>query len=165
MSLIDIIILIVTIASLGYGFWRGFVVQIGAIAGVLIGVAACRLFGSDVATWIGGILPVLSDDASTAAFINKTIAYILLFIVCYCATRLIASLIKSISSVLLMGIFDRALGALFSLFQYMLALSLFLNLVKLISPESSLITGSTLANGHAINAILDLGPAVLGLVL
>ena len=47
----------------------------------------------------------------------------------------------------------------------MIALSLFLNLVKLISPESSLITASTLANGHAINAILDLGPAVLGLVL
>ncbi len=165
MELIDIVILLVTVVSLAYGFWRGFVVQIGAIAGVIVGVAACRIFGADVALWLGGVLPVLSDDASTAAFINKTIAYIILFIVCYCLTRLLASLIKSISSVLLMGIFDRVLGALFSMFQWMLALSLVLNLVKLISPESSLITGSTLANGHAINAILDLGPAVLGLVL
>ena len=165
MSTIDIIIIIIAGASLIYGFWKGFAVQMGAIAGVIVGILACQFFGDDVALWVGSILPSFSDDGVTAAFINKTIAYIILFILCYCTVRILASFVKSISKIILAGIFDRILGALFSMFQWMIALSLFLNLVKLISPESSLITASTLANGHAINAILDLGPAVLGLVL
>ena len=165
MEVIDIIILVITLASLVCGFWRGFVVQAGAIAGVVVGILACQLFGDSVAVWIGDVLPTLSDDPVTAAFINKTIAYIILFLLCYGVVRLLASLIKSLSSVVLFGIFDRILGALFTLFQSMLVLSMILSLIKLISSESTIITGSTLANGHAIQAILDLGPSVLGLVL
>ena len=83
MSTIDIIIIIIAAASLIYGFWKGFAVQMGAIAGVIVGILACKLFGDDEALWVGSILPSFSEDGVAAGFINKTIAYIILFILCY----------------------------------------------------------------------------------
>lgn len=162
MAIIDIIILIVTVGALVYGFWRGFIVQLGAVAGLIVGVLACRLFGDSLAVWIGDVLPSLSDNVGTAMLINRTIAYVILFIVCYCSVRLLASLVKTITSALFLGVFDRILGALFSLLQWMIVLSLVVNFICLISPNSTFIAESTLANGHAIGAVRDLAPAILG---
>ena len=53
----------------------------------------------------------------------------------------------------------------FCLFEWMLVLSLILNLWLLIKPQTSIASLSTLANGHAAPAIVALAPKLLGWAL
>ena len=62
----------------------------------------------------------------------------------------------------LSGGLDRLAGALFGLFKWMLVLSILLNLWVMVKPGTDVTAMSALGNGHAIEAIMGLAPAVLG---
>lgn len=162
MSILDIIIIIVFIASAAYGFWRGIVVQAGAIAGVITGILACRFLGPWATGFLSEILPELSSSPALALYINSVIANVVLFVVGYTLVRIIASMIKSVVHALFLGFVDRTLGALFSIFEWMLVLSLALNLWQAIDSRHNVVSSSTLANGKAAAAIMDLAPTVFG---
>ena len=157
MTSLDIIILLVAAGSLAYGWWRGIIVQAGALGAVLFAVLLCRLAGAPLAQLIAhGGVPDMMD---------RTLAYVLVFIIGYVSVRLLCRLIKSVAHSLNLGFFDRVIGAVFSLFQWMLVLSLLINLWLVIKPGASLAELSTLANGHAAPAIARLAPALLGWAL
>lgn len=154
MTSLDIIIILVAAGSLGYGWWRGIIVQAGALGAVLFAVLLCRLAGSPLAQLIaGGGVPDMMD---------KTLAYVLLFIIGYVSVRLLCRLIKSVAHSLSLGFFDRVIGAIFSLFQWLLVLSLMLNFWLVLSPGTHYENLSRLAGGRIALFIVDLGPAVLG---
>lgn len=161
MEILDIVILAVFAGSLIYGAWRGLVVQMGAIAGVVVGILFCRLFGEWGAGVVGSALPSLSSSPEIAGYINSVIANVILFAVGYVTTRLLALLVKAVVEAVFMGVVDRILGALFSIFEWMLVLSLALNLWQAFS-STSVIAGSRLAGGKAAAAVIDLAPTVFG---
>ena len=93
------------------------------------------------------------------------VAKVIVFIAGYLGVRAVASLFKKMTHALALGGLDRLGGAVFSLFQWMLVLSLLINLWLVIKPGASLAELSTLANGHAAPAIARLAPALLGWAL
>ena len=154
MTSLDIIIILVVAGSLAYGAYKGIIVQAGALGAILFAVLLCRLAGSPLAHMIaGGAVPDMMD---------YTLANVLVFIVGYVSVRLLCRLIKSVAHSLHLGFFDRVLGAVFSLFQWLLVLSLALNFWLVLSPDTQYASLSHLAGGKVALFTVELAPAVLG---
>lgn len=162
MTALDIVIILVFIGSAAYGFWKGIVVQVGAIAAVVMGILACRLFGDEATRFLGGMLGSVSDSPELSHYIVSVTAYVVLFVLGYVLTRALASFVKTVVNALFMGAVDRILGALFSIFQWMLITSIVLNIWQIIDSSRNVVSLSSLAHGKIAQAILDLAPAVFG---
>ena len=54
MTTLDVIILAVFVGSVAYGFYRGVIIQVGAVAAIVFAVVACRLGGYPLAEFIAG---------------------------------------------------------------------------------------------------------------
>ena len=154
MTKLDIVILIVFVVSIAWGFRKGITVQVGALGGLILGVLLCHVCGGYVAAMIAG--------NSAPTYVDSVIANIIVFIVGYLCVRAVAHFFKSALKSLKLGALDRIGGALFSCFEWMFVLSVLLNLWLVIKPSTSFQALSTLGNGHAIDAILGLAPALLG---
>ena len=157
MSILDIILLLIFVVSIIYGFRKGMIVQIGAVGGVIVGILACRLFGP----WLTGVFTSSDADANDI-YICGVFANVLLFLIGYICARLVASLIKTVTHGLHLSIIDRLAGALFSLFEWMLVASIALNLWQAFRPELDVTKNSKLADGRAAAAVMDLAPKVFG---
>lgn len=162
MSVIDIIILIVFVGAVIYGLYKGVIAQLGSLGGILLGIFACRLFGDYATEVMSNILPAMTSDAETTAYVNSVVGNVLLFIVVYVLTCLIAKLMRKITHALCLGLFDRLIGAVFCIFKWFFVFSIVLNLWQVFFPESSVVKMSTLANGVAIQTIMDLAPTLFG---
>ena len=103
-----------------------------------------------------------ADAATQPGYVDKVMANIILFIIGYLSVRIVAHFFKTVVRSLSLGVLDRIAGALFSCFEWMLALSILLNLWLLVKPSTPFLAMSTIGNGHAIEAILSLAHALLG---
>lgn len=156
MSGIDIVILVVAIAAILWGMKRGIIRQIGAVAAVVVGVALARAFGPML---VGAFS---SGDSAGADYVASVVAHIVVFLVGYIGTRLIARVIRKVSHALMLGPLDRLAGALFCLFTWLLGLSLALNVWQAFRPDRPLVDDSHLAQGQVAQFIMDYGPAIIG---
>lgn len=154
MTVLDVIILIVLVGSLAYGFWKGMIVQAGALAGILLGILACRTLGLPLAR-------VIATDGAVDN-VDLIVAKVILFVIAYLGVRFFASLLKRITHALAMGALDRLAGMVFSFFQWMLVLSILLNLWFMLKPTPTVAQMTTLGNGHLGIWIVSLAPKVLG---
>ncbi len=157
MTTLDIIILIVFAGSVLIGFRSGLLKQVGSLGGLVAGVVLCRL-GS---AWLTAI--IAGPDAPT--YTDIVLAHLILFIAGFCCVKTVAHFCRQLTHALSLGIVDRLGGVVFCLFEWMLVLSLILNLWLLIKPQTSIASLSTLANGHAAPAIVALAPKLLGWAL
>lgn len=154
MTTLDIIILIVFVGSVALGFYYGLLKQVGSLGGLIAGIVLCRL-GSD---WLTAAIA----GASAPTYTDIVLAHLILFLIGFCCVKAIAHFCRQLTHALSLGIVDRLGGVVFCLFEWMLVLSLVLNLWLLIKPQTSIAALSTLANGHAAPAIVALAPKVLG---
>lgn len=164
MSSIDIALVIVFVAAIIYGLYKGLIAQLGSLGGIILGVIACHIWGDDAVRIVGEVLPEMTSGAQTAGYVNSVIGNVLLFLLVYMLTVLIAKLLRNITSALSLGWIDRLLGSVFGLVKWFLILSLILNLWEAVLPEYSLVKSSQLAGGVAIRTVLDLAPTLFGSV-
>ena len=157
MTALDTFILIVLLAALVLGAYRGIIVQVGSVGAVVVGILLARIGGAEVAGWIAG-----RDEVGT---FDMVVAKFALFVIGYISVRIIVHLFRKATHALSLGFLDRFGGALFCAFEWMLILSLLLNLWFAIRPEPPVEELSTLGNGHAAKAIIELAPALLGWAL
>ncbi len=162
MSITDIVILVIFAGAVVYGFWKGIISQIGSVAAVILGIIACRLFGDEATDLTFTLLPELAKDPDTARYACSVIGNVVLFLLVYLTVKLIASLVRKIASSLLLGFVDKILGSAFCIFKWFLVASIVLNVWYLIFPDSIIVKTSKLAGGKAIDAIMELAPAILG---
>ncbi len=151
MELIDIIIIIIALAALVRGFSKGLITQIGALAGIIIAILASRLLGPAVCErWAPA-------DSGT---LGLTVCYTLIFTVTYFGVRMAARLIRGAVHTIHLAAVDRFLGAAFSLFEWLTAISLAMNLYAALMPAGrELFTANTLRT-----AVFELAPALTGYI-
>ncbi|MDE7120531.1 MAG: CvpA family protein [Muribaculaceae bacterium] len=154
MNTLDIVILVIFVASVAIGYWRGVIVQAGSIGAVVAGIVLCRLGGMWLATRLAG--------ADGVDYLDRVLACVILFVAGYAGVWFLSRLIKRITHALALGVVDRLAGALFSLFEWMLVLSLALNFWLVVKPETDYGAMSALAGGKAVAFVVKLAPAVLG---
>lgn len=160
MSALDIIILVVFVGAVIYGFWKGVLVQLGTVAGILLGILACRLFGPWLTEVLGGATG--GSNAIDMGYVNSVLANVILFILGFLCAKLVARLVKTVTTAVKLSIVDKLLGVIFCLFEWFLVLSILLNVWQVLRPGTDITASSTLGKGRAADAVLDLAPAVLG---
>lgn len=154
MELLDILLIIVAVSAIIRGFTAGLITRVGSVAAIVVAVLASRLFGPEVySRWGEGMW-------AGHETLSLVVCYALVFAACYFGVRLVARLVRGAVHTVKLGIFDRIGGALFSLLEWMLVVSLVMNLYAAVAPDGAAIfTGP----GHALrSAVFDLAPAVIG---
>lgn len=160
MSAIDILIILIFISAVIYGYWKGVIVQLGSVAGILLGILACRLFGPWLTDVFGGATG--SSDTLDMGYINSVIANVILFLLGFIAAKLVAKLVKTVTTAVKLSIVDKLAGVVFCLFEWFLVFSILLNVWQVLRPGSDITSSSTLGGGRAARVVLNLAPTVLG---
>lgn len=161
MPAIDIILIVVILAAAVWGYWKGFINQIGSIAAIVIGIVACRMLGHQAVSLIlaGGD----EEGARSISYYAATAGiYSAIYIVSYYAVLLVAKMLKLAVTTVFLGPLDRIGGAIFNIAKCLVMVSFILNLYMLIFPQSKLIETSGIADGRLARAVFDLGPRIVG---
>jgi uncharacterized membrane protein required for colicin V production len=165
MTTLDIIIIIVFIASVARGFYKGIIMQAGGLGGLIVGIALCRVGATWVAWKIAGMHDSAPDAPMGPSACDVALANVLTFVVGYLAVKIVAHFAKTITHALCLGTIDRSAGALYSLLEWMLVLSLLINLWLGLRPGTDIHTLSTIGNGHAVELVTALAPKILGFAM
>lgn len=164
MTVFDIVILIIFVVAAVIGFRKGFIVQVGSLAAIVIGIIACRMFGSQVIELISPAPSV--DDAvnpnSCPSYLYTIVAYCVIYLVAYYAVVLVVKLLKLVAHTVLLGPLDRIGGAIVSVIKWFIPVSLVLNLYLAINPDCDLTDKVHIASGQPVTWIIDLAPALFG---
>lgn len=135
MNWLDVILLILLGFSAFCGLRRGLIKTVFSIIGVIVGIMLASRFYDTVSSWFG-----FGDNA-----IFNIFAFVLIVIVAMIAAALLAKLVKTAISAILLGWTDQVGGALFGLVVGALLLGALLSLfVKLFEP--ALIADSIIAS-------------------
>ncbi len=160
MAIIDIVILAVFAVAVIAGFRKGFIVQIGSLAAIIVAIIACRVFGQQVAELI--LARCDGDPSVWQRYSASALGYCGVYIIAYYAVVLVARFCRKAVSVLMLGPLDSIGGALVSVFKWFMTLSVAANLYLALFPSGSCLSSSRLCGGKVAGTIVDLAPAVLG---
>ncbi|MDE5662286.1 MAG: CvpA family protein [Muribaculaceae bacterium] len=127
MSAIDYIIFAIILLAGVTGALKGFVHQVGTVAGIILAILVCRFFGGTVADYI-------VSSGSEHATVYRAIVYVLVFVTVYLVVRVIASLFTKAMGALHIRAVDRVAGALFRMLAWMLFMSVMLNVYLALVP-------------------------------
>jgi membrane protein required for colicin V production len=148
MDAIDIFLLVIIAGGAILGYRRGLVMQIGHIAGMIGSVVICRLFGGVVADIFG------AESASAIA-----LAYIATFMIGYTAAYMLSRTMNNLLHTLNLGIVDHLAGAVFKVMQYMLVVSIIMQLWLAIQPSER----EELCAKTWRTAIVEFAPTILSM--
>lgn len=137
MSAFDIFLIVAMCVALVWGGFSGFFRQIGSLAGLVLGIVACRMFAPRVASALG------PESLSTTVM-----AYALVFIVVFFACKLVAYACRGVLRTLHVGFADRLCGAALRAVLWLFAISLALNVWEVVAPGTGP-EGSTAAKVEA----------------
>lgn len=151
MDSFSIFIIILVAVAAGFGWYKGFLKQAAQVAGLILGIAACRIFGSRLATALCGGEPSGADTV-----LYYVMAYVVLFLVVYVLVSLCSRLLKGVLNTLKVGVLNRIGGAIFNVCKWMLLVSLLLNMWVAVSPSTQLKDSKT------FSYTLGFGPWLLG---
>jgi|GEM_PF-433311 colicin V production protein len=162
MAFIDILILVVFAGSILLGLKVGLIRQIGSIAGCVLGLIAARALGPTVSGMFAAFFPADFRASDAGVYASGVLGGVTVFMIVYAVVVFVARSVKMLTSVLLMGPIDRALGAVLSLVQCFVGLSIVLNIYAASHPDSDMLASSRIADGRAVAAVMEIGPALLG---
>ncbi|MDE6485030.1 MAG: CvpA family protein [Duncaniella sp.] len=157
MELLDVVLIVMAVAGAVTGWLKGFIGQIGALAGIVAGVLACRCAGDRFAAWLGPMIsPEGADSIVTVAGCN-----IVLFLVVYIAVVVTGRLLKALVNIALLGPLDRVAGAVFGVFKWWFLAGVVLALWASVSPGSAVATSDgTLAAAVRDGALWLIGAGI-----
>ncbi|MDE6309509.1 MAG: CvpA family protein [Muribaculaceae bacterium] len=161
MSSIDLLIVAVFATSILFGIWKGLIAQLGIVGGIVGGIIACRLVGDPMATLIGHLTGA-DKGSSVDAYIDSMVANIIIFAVVFTTVVFLSRMMRIMASAMCLSVVDRVGGMLFSLFSWLLALSLLMNIWQMAHPGESLANKGELNHGRAVRSMLDFAPDILG---
>ncbi|MDE6343100.1 MAG: CvpA family protein [Muribaculaceae bacterium] len=166
MTTIDVVIIGLFIATAVAGYRRGILRQLGVVAGVVAGIAACRCLSGDFAYWLGNreFFHSMTDNAPAAVVSHAAgvVASTLLFVGAYIAVQILAGMVRGVVHGSALGFVDSCMGMVTSVFVGFLVLSIILNVCQAFKQGGSVIDKSTLAGGSVARTVLDLAPRTFG---
>lgn len=162
MAIIDIILIAVILYGAIRGMTKGLARSIGGIAGLLLAVAACRMFGQHAVALLESLAPDVANLPGTP-YTGTAIAYILLFVAVWLAVIVVAHAVRGMLRSLSLGGFDRIGGLIFGVLKYAVVLSVVLNVVYVFDPDGHLMHSSRLMDGKLFDTVMQLAPKLWGL--
>lgn len=163
MAYLDIVIIgILAVAAL-WGYHKGLVAQIGAIAAIVVGILACRMLGPDA---VAMVCPNGPDETSPLSYYGMAImVYAVIYFVAYYSIVLVSHLLRLALKTILLGPLDHIGGAVFNVAKFVLVISFLLNLCLFMYPDANLCNESQVMGGRLVEKIISVAPAVVGVVV
>ncbi len=160
MNALTVIILAVMIVSLIMGYNRGIVRAVGSLCAILFAVLACRLWGDLAADGAAQTMGISATDSAMSLYAAKIVGYGALFLVVWLGVFFLARMVRGAIRAVKLGVIDSFAGALFSCVKWLLVLSLFLNLIYIITPHAAF-WGSDPPQG-VVKIVLHFAPWLFG---
>lgn len=134
MNGIDIFICVILVAAAILGYTRGFVRQAGSIAAVVLAIIAARMLGpwATEHLFAGSTEP---EGSSMTAYGARTAGYAVVFVVTWIVVWLVSRLLHGAIKAIKLGGLNSLGGALFTILEWALGISLLLNIWHLVSPS------------------------------
>lgn len=154
-------VLAVALVSITIGFRRGITHQLASLLGFAFGAVAARILAphfTPAFIWTGH----LSLAPEFTIFTANLVCAVVIYIIVYSLFMILNPLLRSAMSVFEVGMFNRILGAFFSLTKNLLWLSIFFNLLLCCSANSGLLRYERANDGNLIAAVMAITPAILG---
>lgn len=151
--LISLICFLIVIAGFLFGYFRGLIAQLGSVFGVILGIICCNVFGQTLANRFTDP----GDSLETVMIIN-VMTYVVIFCICYLIGRFGGTAVSLVTHRLYLGTIDRIGGAVFTMLEYTLVFSIFLNIWVGAFPNTDLKTN----NQGVKQFVLNFAPTVLG---
>ncbi|MBR3830358.1 MAG: CvpA family protein [Muribaculaceae bacterium] len=159
MNTLDIVVVSVIVVSAIYGYYKGILSQVGGLVGIIAGVICCRIFGDDLAVFFNDTFANSTSTKESTIFLNNVIAHVVIFVAAYLGMRFVASLMSTVLKKIKLGTINRVAGAVFAPVQWLVILSIALNLWIVVFPETELVKSSS---GIANETIINLAPDIFG---
>lgn len=143
------------------GFRKGLASRTHSAIGVAFGIVSARLLAP-------GLYSVLYDSFSSVhgeveeQFVYDTLSTSIVFISVYAVFALVTSFLGKVLTRDDRTILDNIGGAIFSLFKYLLFLSIMLNMIISFKPDSELVKSGKSDDGNIVQQVLMISPSVLG---
>lgn len=149
MSTFTIVLIIIALVAVVWGFMQGIVRQIGSLVGIVTGIITARIFGPDLANWLIG------QASGNSSALLTILAYVVIFLLAFALIRAVALLFRKLLHEAQLGVLDRIGGAIFKLIEWMFILSLVLNAWIAVAPSYA-------PQGKWAERIVLLAPSLLG---
>lgn len=159
MNTLDLVVIAVIVVSAIYGYYKGILSQVGGLAGIIAGIICCRMFGDDFAAFLNNTFADSTSTQASTSFLNNVIAHVVIFVVAYLGMRIVASLMSTMLKKIKLGAINKLAGAVFAPVQWLVILSIALNIWIVIFPETELVKSSS---GIANETIINLAPDIFG---
>ena len=155
------VVLIVAFVAIASGFRRGITRQLASLLGFAFGAVAARILTPDLMPkfqWVTGFTP----DADFNDFAMNLVCSVSIYFVVYCLFSVFSGILQGALSVFNIGMFNRLLGAFFSLIKNLLWLSIIFNLLICFQPTSELLGYERADDGNLVASVMEISPAILG---
>ena len=159
--LYHILIFAVAFIALSKGFKSGFTGQVCGILGFAFGIVCAHIFSPQGESFYRMILPGIRNCVG-ASFIYSLLSAVSIYAIVFYIFKAFTKVLRSAMEVFHVGMLDSILGAAFSLVKYLLVLSIFLNLLLCVSPNSTLMKYARADDGNIVEGVVLLAPALLG---
>lgn len=155
------IVLLVALVSLAIGFRRGITMQLSSVLGLAFGSVAARVLSPGMNgyfLWVEQFTPEPEFNEFAVNLVCSVVIYAIVFWV----FALFSRILQGALSIFEVGMFNRLLGAFFSLLKNLLWLSCFLNILICFKSESGLLRYERANDGNLVASVMALTPAILG---
>jgi membrane protein required for colicin V production len=152
MNSIDVVILIIILLFTIRGLFRGFILELSTLIGLIIGYLAAITYLGLLSALLQSFIP------SAPAAVLNIISFSLIFIGINILLRIAANLITRTLKFAMLGWLNRLLGGLFGFVKSILILSIAVFLMSLIPKSEEMFANSGLQNSILFPMLRLLGP-------
>lgn len=154
MNWFDLVIIIIALITLVKGFFSGFVRQIAALAGLILGA----IFAGKLSEMIA---PQLISLTQASPHIIGPLSYIVAFIIIIVALFFAGKLLESFIDALQMDLLNKLAGAFFCCAKWIVLISILLNLVVELDQNKHIVNEDVREKSYTYSLIMDIAQTVI----
>ena len=156
-----ILILAVAFISIASGFKKGLTGQLASLLGFGFGAVASRIFTPELVEHFQWTARV-GQAPEFNTFSSNLVCAVTIYFCVYWIFYLLTPLFSTVYAIIMVGMFNRLLGAAFSLTKNLLWVSILYNLMLCFISDSRLLRYEKADDGNLIAAVISITPAILG---
>lgn len=153
MNIVDIIITVILLLGLVNGFKRGLFIEITSLLGLVLGVYGAIHFSYYLAS-------ILESSVNWDASLIQIVAFAGTFLVIVIGLVILGKLLTKIAETILLGFFNKVLGALFGLLKVGLILSVILIIFGQFNKTLKFMDGSKVKQSSLYEPVKNFAPAI-----
>lgn len=153
MNYLDAILIIPLLWAVYKGFTKGFIIQLAALAALVLGVWGAIRFSDLTAEYL---TQSLNFENQHLALISFAVTFIIIVIVVHILARLLHHLVKAVA----LGIFNRLFGVAFAVFKFAFIISVMLVILNFINKGFGILPEEDKEESILYDPIANIAPSI-----